>query len=265
MQPQILVVTDPPHDEVDHEAVATTLGLAVADTRMKLAYAAPEILAASGRIRAGEIAESLSDAGMKVGVVDGEKLAHVPWPALASSFTFAADGVRASVDGAAVEIAYDLPVVAVSCSPPHGFRPPEGAADQKRNGPEGLAVAERIEWTPHVDLYFTDAGALRRICIASGVTDVAQHGSDDAALAGVVAEIERRFTCLDLDRRLENVRPRQRFVMGETGFDIDLRKLYSFGTLLLRQALDSISPELRDLTQYEYGSRLAYVLCRDAV
>lgn len=48
--------------------------------------------------------------------------------------------------------------------------------------------------------------------------------------------------------------------MGEAGFDPDLRKRYSFGTLLLCHILDSISAELRDVPQYELGSRMAYAL-----
>jgi hypothetical protein len=75
-----------------------------------------------------------------------------------------------------------------------------------------------------------------------------------------VSACRRYFHDIEIDSRLEGVRPRQRFVMGEQGFDLDLRKMYSFGTLLLRQALDAVSPELKDLTQYELGSRLAYVL-----
>jgi hypothetical protein len=52
-------------------------------------------------------------------------------------------------------------------------------------------------------------------------------------------------------------------VAGELGFDPDMRKRYAFGTLLLRNLLESISSELRDVTQYELGSRLAYVLSQE--
>jgi hypothetical protein len=58
------------------------------------------------------------------------------------------------------------------------------------------------------------------------------------------------------------VRPRRRFVAGEAGFDMDLRKHYSFGTLLLRHALGSVSDEIKDLPHYEFGSRLACALAR---
>ena len=76
----------------------------------------------------------------------------------------------------------------------------------------------------------------------------------------LVLELEERFPRLDVDRRLENVRPRQRFVAGVADFDMDLRKAFSFGTLLLRQILESISPDLRDVPQFEYASRLSYVM-----
>jgi hypothetical protein len=48
--------------------------------------------------------------------------------------------------------------------------------------------------------------------------------------------------------------------MGDAGFDPDQRKRYSFGTLLLCHILDSIAPELRDIPQFELGSRVAYAL-----
>ena len=71
-----------------------------------------------------------------------------------------------------------------------------------------------------------------------------------------------RFEHADVDTRLEHVRPRRRFSMGDESFDIDMRKMFSYGTLLLRQALMAVSPELGDLPQYELGTRVAYILNR---
>ena len=76
----------------------------------------------------------------------------------------------------------------------------------------------------------------------------------------MVAEVKRRLHGLQLDERLAGVRPRARFIMGEAGFNPDQRKRFSFGTLLLCNVLEAIEPELRNLTHYEYGSRLAYAL-----
>lgn len=263
MQPQILVVSDPPHGDVDVDAVAATLGLAVDIARLKIAFAAPEVLSASNQYRANEVADALTGAGLSVKVFDCALLADVPWGTPVSTFSFGDGGLRVRAGGEEAEIASDEPVLAVYCEPPAGFQAP--FSRRTKSASPGLSFAEDIEWMPRLDLYFERDGALDRVTLVQGVTDFAglgaARGADDLeSLRTVVSACERRFSALHLDARLEHVRPRQRLVMGEAGFDIDLRKLYSFGTLLLRQVLDSVSRELRDLPQYELGSRMAYVL-----
>lgn len=246
MQPQFLVVSDPPHGNVDVGHVAETLGLGVEDARLKVGFAAPEILAASDPERARELATALTASGMRVDLIDGYDLAEVPWPALASSLHFGPAGLVVAVDGETVELAYDRPLLGLTCLPPRQVaREPAPGANGR--GPE---LADALEWTPHVDLYFGAGGAPRRISLARDVDDV-------------IAECAERFDRLDLDRRLDGVRPRQRFVAGEADFDMDLRKAFSFGTLLLRQVLESISSDLRDIPQYEFASRLSYVMRRE--
>lgn len=263
MQPQILVVSDPPHGDVDIDAAAATLGLAVDMARLKVAFSAPEVLSASHQYRANEVADALTRTGMRVRVLDCAALAAVPWAIPVSSFAFGDRGLRVRGGGAETEVPFDAPALAVYCEPPEGFVAP--FSRRTKGASEGLTLAEEVEWMPRLDLYYRRAGALERLGLVQGVTDFAglgpAVGADDLeSLRFTVAECRRRFTTLHLDARLEHVRPRQRFVMGETGFDIDLRKLYSFGTLLLRQVLDAVSPELRDLPQYELGSRMSCVL-----
>ena len=263
MQPQILVVSDPPHGDVDVGAAAATLGLAADIARLKIAFPAPEVLSASNQYRANEVADALTNVGMSVKVFDCALLADLPWGTPVSTFAFDADGLRVRAGGEETEIASDEPVLAVYCEPPEGFQAP--FSRRTKGASPGLTFAEDIEWMPRLDLWFERQGALDRVTFVSGVTDFSALGdargdNDLDSLRTLVVQCERRFDDLRLDARLEHVRPRQRFVMGETGFDIDLRKLYSFGTLLLRQVLDSVSPELRDLPQYELGSRMAYVL-----
>lgn len=273
MQSQILVVADPPHGDVDYEAVANVLGLKVDDARLKIGFPAPEVLMASDLEHAMEFAGSLKGAGVRVAMIDGRELVGLPWPAPASSFEFDREGLTVTSQNDGSELPYDVPVVGIYCEPPAGFPPggpggddTHGRSDRTSDYP-GLAIAESIEWMAVLDLYSTRDGEVRRISIARDLCDFAGLGdmkrpTRTENMAMTVAECERRFTHLQIDRRLVNVRPRQRFLAGDTGFDMDLRKLFSFGTLLLRQALESISPELRDLTQYELGSRLAYVLSR---
>jgi hypothetical protein len=250
----MLVVSDPPHEViVKEEAAAEALGLPVDHTLLKVGFGAPEVLGATDPERAADLAISLKAADVRVQMRDGSGLARIPWPTIVAAFELDRDALRARVeDGAVVEIPYDEPVVAVSCEPPVDFVPPADWSGPNPAGTSlsGAAAADALEWVPHVDLYFQRDGRLRRISI------------DGELIVPLVAECEGRFTRLTLDRRLEGVRPRRRFVAGDVGFNPDQRKRYAFGTLLLRHALESIDPELRDLTQYELGSRLAYLLGR---
>ena len=249
----MLVVSDPPHGEVKEEAAAAVLGLPADHTIMKIRFSAPEVLAATDPDRAVELALSLKAAGVSAEMREADALAHVPWPTLVSSFEFADCGLSARIGSQAVELPYDEPLLGVYCEPPSDFHPPEGVSAAALEGVSytGPVAADALEWIPHLDLYYTRGGVPSRLSIAGGT------------MVAMIDECRSRFTNLLLDTRLEGVRPRRRFVAGEQGFDPDLRKRYAFGTLLLRHVLESISPELRDVTQYELGSRLAYVLHRN--
>ncbi|NNL31381.1 MAG: hypothetical protein HKO77_10175 [Gemmatimonadetes bacterium] len=246
MQPQILVVSDPPHGEVDIAAMSNTLGLDEETTRLKVAFPAPEILAASGPQRAHDIAEELRAGGLHTRVIAGDGLAALPWSRLATDLSFGEDALEARVHEGSITIPYSASMWAVSCMPPSGFSKESKVslheAMASRGGP---TVAEALEWTPHLDLYAVTEEGVGRLSIVE-------------APRAALEEFERRFHRVGVDRRLDGVRPRQRFVAGEAGFDIDLRKAFSFGTLLLRQVLQSVSEELRDLPQYEYASRLSF-------
>jgi hypothetical protein len=263
VQPQILVVSNPPHGDIDIASVADVLGLGLEDATLKLAYSAPEVLSASGPERAAEIANDLTAAGMRVVVIDGHRMADVPWPRPASSFSFSDTALVVHVGGDTVQVGYGEPVLAIICRPPAELA--DRAGRPSGSAHVGQATAEAIEWSAILDLYVSRQDGLERVTIVAGLTDFSALGAA-AGLTGAhsvgaaAAECVRRFRALKLDSRLVDVRPRQRFVMGDASFDPDLRKLYSYGTLLLRQILDSISPELRDLTQFEFGSRIAYAV-----
>jgi hypothetical protein len=244
----MLVVSDPPHGDVEVEAAAAVLGLAPEHTRLKIRFRAPEVMALGDGSRATDVAASLRAAGVSTRIRDGELLTQVPWPTLVSRVDLGLTGLRAALGDRFVEVAYDDPVLAVYCQPPADFAPPPNAVAPGPSVVTGPAAAEAIEWVPHLDLYFERDGALGRLSVAG------------EGLASAVDACHQRFTSLVLDTRLVGVRPRRRFVAGDQGFNPDQRKRYAFGTLLLRHALESISPELRDLTHYELGSRLAYIL-----
>jgi len=247
----MLVVSDPPHGDVKVEAVAVAMGLPAEHARLKVLFGAPEVLGATDLDRATDMAASLRAAGLSVQLLDGAQLTQVPWPTLVSSVDVGDDGLRVALPDRVVELAYRDPVFAVLTEPPPSFTPPRDAPSAVGDvALTGAAAADVLEWAPHVDLYFSEGATPGRLSFAGEQAE------------SVVDASEGRFTALTVDARLVGVRPRRRFVAGDHGFNPDQRKRYAYGTLLLRHALESISPDLRDLTQYELGSRLAYLLYR---
>jgi hypothetical protein len=254
MEGPTLVVSDPPHQEVvDLERVAELLGLDIYVTKLKVNFAAPEILSVSEPGEAIRFAADLGGAGLSVSVQTGAAMKDPPWPVPVSTLVLDESGLRATTPQDSVEIGVDEDVFGVYCCPPPDFRV-DTTVDPARAvaSGHGPTVAAGIQWMGILDLYTRAGGALRRATIVPELL-----GLDPA---GVVTEVKRRLGGLQLDERLAGVRPRGRFVMGEAGFDPDKRKRYSFGTLLLCHVLESIDPELRNITHYEYGSRLAYAM-----
>jgi len=124
-----------------------------------------------------------------------------------------------------------------------------------------------LERRANLDLYFQGEAGLDRLSFAEGVVDFS--GLGDAIRPRVrdnmdllLDECERRFGNLVLDRRMVNVRPRRRLTVGSPAEVQEMRKLLTFGTVGLQSLLESVSQELADITQYELGSRLAYLIER---
>jgi hypothetical protein len=262
----VVVVADPPHGEVSLPSVAAALAVPPEDIRPKLDFQAPEILAATDRPRAMEVAEALNTAGASVVASDGLDLARIPWPSLVASLALGPDSLAVRAGGVTVDVPFGAILLGVHCAPPADFVPPWVTSTATQERPEGPAAAEVLEWVEHLDLYVGLEGGLRRFSVAPELTDfsgVIPAGDDSSsAVEALVTVLGRRCTSLPMDDRLVGVRPRRRFLAGEAGFNPDQRRRYAFGTLLLRHTLESIAPELRDVTQYELGSRLAYVLSR---
>ena len=271
VDPLMLVVSDPPHGEVDARVVGEILRLDDRDATPKVDFVAPEVFAAWEEARATEMARELRAAGLRLATIEGIELTKIPWPSLVSSFEFAPDGLVTRLDTEEVSVPYDRPVLAVFCAPPDGFPASGPLGDEPRGTPDGpnglgLMIAEAIQWMSVLDLYVEWDDGLERITIARDATDFTGLGSAATGQSGsqnmrnLLDRCRDRFSRLQVDDRLAGVRPRQRFVMGDTSFNLDLRKRFSFGTLLLQQALESISPALRDLPQWELASRLAVLL-----
>lgn len=267
MQPQILVVTDPQHGSVDIPIVAEILGISEHDAGLKMAFGAPEVLMATDPEPARQMAAALGEAGVTVKVLDGHALDRLPWPTAALSFAFGKDGLVADTPDGVLSIGWDAPVFAVYCRPPAKFSAPEPPRVVDRDSVTGAEAAEASQWGAVLDLYVERNGETRRLLVSEALTDFSAL-SLGGPIGDVVAETARqcsdRFEHLVLDERFDGVRPRQRFRMGDESFDLDMRKLFSYGTLLLQQVLASVSDDLGNLTQYEYGSRLVHALRHSA-
>jgi CheY-like chemotaxis protein len=266
----VLVVSDPPHWDLDLDAAAAVTGLDVFQARLKFNFPGPEVLAASNQYRTGQIAKSFEDAGVKLVAIDGMELAGIPWPNPVSTFNFADTGLVATARDQEVELPYGSSGVAVYCSPPSDFRKNRPKAESSAEDSEGFALVEAMEWMANLDLYVVQSQVLHRISIVEDLTDFAglgalQRRTAAENLEATVAECVRRFPHMHFDTRLRNVRPRRRFGSGAPGDNLHVRKRYSFGTPQLQEILGSISPAVGDLTQYELGSRLGYITSREHV
>lgn len=266
----VLVVSDPPHRDVDLDAAAAVTGLDVFQTRLKFNFPGPEVLAASSRHRAAQIATSFEDAGVKLVVIDGQELAVIPPPNPVSSFAFTDTGLVATARDREVELPYDSTGVAVYYSPPSDFRKNLPKTTLSAEDSEGFALVEAIEWMANLDLYVVQSEVLHRISIVEDLADFSgleglQQRTAAENLEVTLAECMRRFPRMHFDTRLRNVRPRRRFISGAPDDNPDSRKRYSFGTPQLQEMLGSISPDVGDLTQYELGSRLGYITSRERV
>ena len=247
-----LVVSDPPHGEVDLEAAAKLLELDGFATRLKASFGAPEVMHASDRAEAIQFGAALQRTGFKVQILNGATLFEPQWPEPISGLVFDASSLQGTTAAETVRVPYDAQVLAVVCQPPNyrHTRVPEELERAIASG-HGPTIAEAMAHLSIVDIYFRDGAGLRRVTI---VPERLKLETDR-----VLKDMGKRFTHLTLDARLKGVRPRAPFSIGG-GYDGSERRRYSFGTLMLRQVLESIAPELRAVPQYEFASRLAYAL-----
>lgn len=246
--PSSLIISNPPHGLVDAKRAAPHLDLLPVELVLKAHYAIPEIwLAPSGRAAADQTAMALRDAGLAVAVAPTAAFRDVPPQAHVESFAFEPDGLTLALDERDVVLPYDLPIVVVACSPRDV--PPQR---------EGSGA-----WGVFADVYADAAGGLVRCGIDPGTTDFsALPGTALAGPAGRLArlleEFEGRFKRLVVDRRMMHLQVRRR-TAPPPGMQ---RKGFAFGAPALTELLQSLAPDLADLSQCELCSRLVYLTRR---
>jgi hypothetical protein len=218
---------------------------------MKAKYVAPEIWVMSTvRSKMEDAAQTLREAGLNVVVIAGKDLADIPAPTRAKSFSFDDTYLLAVVENIDVGLPYDAPITAVFCKAPDG-------SPAELTGPTGSAV---------LDIYGSRKGELLRISFVQEVLDFSGLGyvrppTAEGSMLKFVAECEQRFTKVRFDRRLVEVRLRRSLIVDTAAPQPyeQQRKGFSYATKGLAALLESISPDLKDISQFELGSRLAYL------
>jgi hypothetical protein len=95
----------------------------------------------------------------------------------------------------------------------------------------------------------------------SGLPTTQRRAADNMAL--FVAACADQLVEARIDRRLVGMRWRRRPAVKAPLPEDSRRKGFSFATARLSQLLESISPELRDVSDPDLSSRLAYLTCRE--
>ena len=276
-----LLISNPPHGDVNALGAASHFGLTAAEVGMKANYGLPEIwFAAEDEATFLDTAGALEAAGLNTILVAGNDLVEIPEQNPVESFAFTDEGLRVDLDDSGWTVAYDTPVIVV-------FGRPKVDVQSARSR-SGSVASQLSRWgrgvrrpspdvgplelgaPPFLDLYVpSDTGPLR-ISIVQEITDFSllpenlPHGL--SAMPNLVAECENRFENVYVDRRLVDMTLRgiARVVTGAPP-DEPPRAGFSFATQALAELLSSLSPALKDLPQADLSSRLAYLTSRSRI
>ena len=278
-----LLISNPPHGEVDAAGAASQFGLTAAEVGMKANYGLPEIwFAAEDEGTLLDTGAALQASGLNTLLVSGSDLAEIPGQIPAESFAFTDEGLRVDLGDSEWTLAHDTPVVAVYGRPRIDMQerkaPTRSVASQLSSWGRGGGrrssgsdeVMGGLRESPFLDLYtHSDTGPLR-ISIVQEITDFSQlpdnHPHGLSAMQNLVAECENRFEHSYVDRRLVDMTLRgiARVVTGASSRD-PVRTGFSFATEALAELLDSLSPDLKGLHQADLSSRLAYLTTRSGI
>ena len=283
MSARHLLISNPPHGDVNALEAASHFGLTAAEVGMKANYGLSEIwFADEDEAKLQEVADALEAAGLNVILVPGGDLIEIPGQTPAESFAFTDEGLQVDLADPTQTVAYDAPVIAVYGRPrvdmQEGKTPARSIASQVSSwGRAGVrrpsspdAVVGGVGVSPFLDLYTRSDTGLLRISIVQEVTSFSQlpdnpsHGL--STMRNLVAECENRFENAYVDRRLVDMGLRgiARVVTGASPDD-PVRTGFSYATEALAELLGSLSPDLKDLHQTDLSSRLAYLTARSRI
>ncbi len=274
-----LLISDPPHGDVDAAEAASHFGLAAAEVRMKANYGLPEIwFAGEDEAKLLDTSAALEAIGFNSVLVAGSDLVEIPGQSPAVSFAFTDEGLSLEHDDSGWTMAYDIPTVGVFCRPRGDALDAQPASKSitshfLSSGRMGIGRPSPGSGPVEpgalafLDLYApSDTGPLR-ISIIHEITSFsllpANQSLGLSPMHNLVAECESRFDNVYVDHRLEDMTLRgpARVVTGAAPSQPS-RTGFSYATEALAGLLEALSPDLRDISQADLSSRLAYLTNR---
>ena len=275
-----LVVSNPPQADVNADEAARQLGLTPEQIQGKAAYAVPEIwFAHPDRERAEDTARALEAARCQVTVAWSEHLVEFPARQRVRGFSFGDKELVVQLEGSAVSIPYDEPVVAVFCRPRELPPDPAQAARPRRTSqilsyrdslleaaPAASAMRERDDGVPYLDLFVVSGGAARRFTVVQNAVNFSGlgrvHPRAAANMEALVGSCADRLARATFDRRLVGMRLRHRGNARPAGSEH--RRGFSYASPGLHALLAAVSQHLESLSQPELATRLAVLTLRGA-
>ena len=282
MNARHLLISDPPHGDVDAAEAAPHFGLAAAEVRMKANYGLPEIwFAGEDEAKLADTSAALKAVGFRSVLVSGRDLVEIPGQSPAVSFAFTDEGLSLEGGDSGWTIAYDIPALGVFCRPRGGTldakKPSKSITSHflssgRMGGGRRSPVEAQVEVgaLPFFDLYSLSDAGLLRISIVQEITSLspipANVSSGLSPIQNLVVECENRFENVYVDRRLEDMTLRgpARVVTG-AAVPQPSRTGFSYATEALAGLLEALSPDLRDISQADLSSRLAYLTNRSRI
>ena len=249
---------------------------------MKANYGLPEIwFAEEDEAKLSDTAAALEAAGINTALVAGSDLVEIPEQSPAESFAFTDAGLRVVRDDSEWTMAYDAPTIAVVCRPrvdvEDATSPVRPLASQLGSWGRGGAPRRSLDagqadfdTSPFLDFYTWMDDGLFRTSIVQELTSFPPLPADLphglSTMRNLVAECENRFENAHVDHRLWDMtlRGTARVVTGATPHEPS-RTGFSYATEALSGLLGSLSADLKDASQAELSSRLAYLTNRSRI
>ncbi len=235
-----LLVSNPPHGDVDAKIVAEAFELSAAEARMRTNFPSPEIWFADENVDAlKKTGGALLKAGAKVRIIKGSMLTVIPRADQMTSFAFGPDLFTAKLHSSDEFTApYNTRLVIVSS---------KGNLDDAMAKDSGMPAIIDDAW--FLDLYFVVQSKVQRLRAWSGGTDYAGLETELKPVAhqnhsAFLNQLRQRFPQAAVDERLVDTPAPKRSAISGKG---------------LPAVLESIHPDLKDVVMGDLQSRLVFL------